>query len=67
MRAIRCLALAAAAVIPLAACSESAPSGPQVPEDTPAPSENIAHGPFFPECGGISDQEVIKQTEVPGW
>ncbi|MCV7280451.1 DUF3558 domain-containing protein [Mycolicibacterium flavescens] len=66
MRAIRCLTLAAAVVIPLAACSEDAPSGPQVPQDTPAPSQDVAHGPFFPECGGISDQEVIKQTRVPG-
>ena len=32
---------------------------------TSAPA-NATHGPFFPECGGISDQEVISQTRVPG-
>ncbi|WP_448389226.1 DUF3558 domain-containing protein [Mycolicibacterium sp. XJ1904] len=65
-RVTRCLALAAAVVIPLSACSDSEPAGPQVPEDTTAPTENVSHGPFFPQCGGISDQEVIKQTRVPG-
>nr|WP_156744303.1 DUF3558 domain-containing protein [Mycobacterium sp. E740] len=63
----RCLALAAAAVIPLsAACSQSGPAGPQAPEDSPAPAGNAKHGPFFPECGGVSDQELGKQTRVPG-
>ncbi|HEX2213462.1 MAG TPA: ABC transporter transmembrane domain-containing protein, partial [Mycobacterium sp.] len=42
----------------LTACSDAEPTGPQVPGDTPAPQQNVAHGPFFPECGGISDQEV---------
>jgi hypothetical protein len=60
------LAVAAATVIPLAACSDdSNPAGPEVPQ-TSAPGQNVSHGPFFPECGGISDQEISKQTEVPG-
>lgn len=67
MRVTRCLAVAAAAVIPLfAACSNSQPTGPQVPQDSPAPQQSTSHGPFFPECGGISDQEVTKQTRVTG-
>ena len=66
-RATRCLAGAAAAVLTLlTACSDAEPTGPQVPEDSPAPQQNVAHGPFFPECGGVSDQEIIKQTRVPG-
>jgi hypothetical protein len=65
-RNARALAVAAAAIIPmLAACSGSEPANPNVPQ-TQAPTENATHGPFFPECGGISDQEVISQTRVPG-
>jgi hypothetical protein len=59
--------VAAAAIIPVfAGCSsDSEPTGPQVPEDSPA-QENVSHGPFFPQCGGISDEEVSAQTRVPG-
>ncbi|PRC60291.1 hypothetical protein C6A85_19055, partial [Mycobacterium sp. ITM-2017-0098] len=49
----------------LAACSDSEPQGPSVPS-TDAPSQSVSHGPFFPEGGGVSDEEIIKQTEVPG-
>jgi hypothetical protein len=61
------LAVAAAVMIPVfAACSDSEPTNnPEVPQ-TSAPGANATHGPFFPECGGISDQEVISQTRVPG-
>jgi hypothetical protein len=61
------LAVAAAAMIPLfAACSsDSEPSSPGAPS-TPAPQDNAAHGPFFPECGGISDQTIAEQTRVTG-
>lgn len=60
------LAVAAAAIFPLfAACSNSdKPTGPEVP-NTDAP-QNASHGPFFPECGGISDDEIAKQTQVTG-
>ena len=58
--------MAAAVIIPVfAACSDSEPANPDVPQ-TSAPEESAAHGPFFPECGGIGDQEVISQTRVPG-
>jgi hypothetical protein len=64
-RNAKALAVAAAAIIPVfAACSDSEPANPDVPQT--APVESAAHGPFFPECGGISDQEVISQTRVPG-
>jgi len=60
------LAVAAAAIIPMfAACSDSQPAGPDVPQAA-GPGESATHGPFFPECGGISDQEIISQTRVPG-
>lgn len=65
-RKARALAVAAAAIIAVvAACSDDNPTGPDVPQ-TSAPQQSTAHGPFFPECGGVSDQEVAKQTRVPG-
>ncbi|GJF12036.1 hypothetical protein NGTWS0302_02310 [Mycolicibacterium cyprinidarum] len=65
-RAREVLAIAAVAMLPLlAACSEQGPTSPQVPS-TGAPQQAIKHGPFFPECGGVSDEEMIKQTEVAG-
>ena len=66
-RNVHALAVAAVAILPvLGACSDSgsANSG-EVPE-TPAPTQSVSHGPFFPECGGVSDQEIISQTRVPG-
>jgi hypothetical protein len=66
-RAIRSLAVAAAAALPLlTACSDDEATDPQVPEETTTAAQAVTHGPFFPECGGVSDQEVIKQTQVPG-
>ncbi len=57
-------ALAVAATLTIAGCS-----GNSGPNDQPAPSPatpNATHGPFFPECGGISDQTISKLTQVPG-
>ena len=60
------LAVAAAVISPLvAACSDSEPTNPEVPQTT-APTENVSHGPFFPQCGGVSDEEIGAQTRVPG-
>jgi Protein of unknown function (DUF3558) len=60
------LSLAAAAMIPVvAACSNSEPESPEVPTTTTV-AANAAHGPFFPQCGGVSDQTVAEQTRVPG-
>jgi hypothetical protein len=59
-------ALAVAAVLPLlAACSGSEPASPQVSSSTQAAPAS-QHGPFFPQCGGISDQTIIQQTRVNG-
>lgn len=66
-RSAKALAVAAAAMIPVfAACSDSSGStSPSVPSSSP-PSQNASHGPFFPECGGITDQTLAEQTRVTG-
>ena len=59
--------MAAAAMIPVfAACSgNSGSSSPGAPQ-SPAPTQNATHGPFFPECGGVTDQTIAEQTRVTG-
>jgi hypothetical protein len=59
--------VAAAAIVALfAACSsDNSNGGPEVPQSN-TPTQGTAHGPFFPECGGISDEELAKQTQVQG-
>jgi hypothetical protein len=67
-RHAKALAALATAVIPmLAACSsDSEPATPgESPQSTQA-QQDIKHGPFFPQCGGISDQTISQLTEVPG-
>jgi hypothetical protein len=66
-RSAKVLAVAAAAMIPVfAACSNgSGSTSPSVPS-SPAPAQNASHGPFFPECGGITDQTLAEQTRVTG-
>jgi len=67
-RKLAALALALVAAVPaLGACSTDNPNQPQ-PTQSPAapPTVNAKHGPFFPECGGISDQTVAEQTRVTG-
>lgn len=60
--------VAIVAMLPLlAACSSGSgdSGGPAVPQ-TDAPQGAAKHGPFFPQCGGVSDEEVAKQTQVQG-
>jgi hypothetical protein len=66
-RNAKALAVAAAAMIPMfAACSGSdQPTGPEAPSTT-AQAGNAKHGPFFPECGGVTDQTIAEQTRVTG-
>ena len=66
-RSAKALAVAAAAMIPVfAACSDNSGStSPSVPE-SPAPTQNASHGPFFPECGGVTDQTLAEQTRITG-
>ncbi|MGX9787193.1 DUF3558 domain-containing protein [Mycobacterium sp. MMS18-G62] len=63
----KALAVAAAAMIPVfAACSsDSQPNSPSAPQ-SPPPTPNATHGPFFPECGGVTDQTIAQQTRVTG-
>jgi hypothetical protein len=64
---VKLLAVAAAAMIPvLAACSSGSDStSPDVPSSPPT-AQGVTHGPFFPQCGGISDQTMAEQTRVAG-
>ena len=59
---------AGVALLPiLAACSSGSgdSGGPDVPQSE-EPQGAAKHGPFFPECGGIADEEIAKQTLVNG-
>jgi uncharacterized protein DUF3558 len=68
-RNLTALAAAASALtilIPtVAACSGSGDNKPGA--STPSgPGAEGRHGPFFPQCGGISDQTVVELTRVSG-
>jgi hypothetical protein len=58
--------VAAASISTLAACSDSGskPSEP-APASGPASAEGH-HGPFFPQCGGISDETMANLTKASG-
>jgi hypothetical protein len=66
-RNAKVLAAAAAAMIPVfAACSSSdQPTGPEAPPPT-TQAADVKHGPFFPECGGVTDQTMAEQTRITG-
>lgn len=72
MTAVRTVAtgLAVLAIGTLTACSSSSdPGQPQSQQQAGenAPASGIGkHGPMFPECGGVSDQEMAAQTRVTG-
>jgi hypothetical protein len=65
-RSAKSLAVAAVAIVPVfAACSSSEGASPEV-QESPTAAPNASHGPFFPQCGGVSDEEIGRQTRVPG-
>lgn len=65
-RRLPSLAIGAATVALVAACSTNS-SGPDNPQTSASPTRQDAkHGPLFPECGGISDQTVTQLTEMVG-
>ncbi|MGE5697244.1 MAG: DUF3558 domain-containing protein [Candidatus Sericytochromatia bacterium] len=65
-RRLPSLAIGAATVALVAACSTNS-SGPDNPQTSASPTQqNAKHGPLFPECGGISDQTVTQLTEMVG-
>jgi hypothetical protein len=56
---------AAVLIAVVAACSDNS-SGPSNASSSAPSSPHATHGPFFPECGGISDQTIAQVTGVPG-
>jgi hypothetical protein len=66
-RNVAALALAAATLVPaVAACSHSGSDQSQSTESSGPASGQGHHGPFFPQCGGVSDETVTKLTQVTG-
>jgi hypothetical protein len=66
-RDVAALACAAATLIPVAAaCSDSGSNQSQSSQSSAAASGQGNHGPFFPQCGGITDETVTKLTEING-
>jgi Protein of unknown function (DUF3558) len=64
-RRLLALALTAALLAPLfAACSSGSPRSSGQPSSSPSPTAIAAHRPFFPECGGASDQTITELTGV---
>ena len=59
-RDVVAVVLAAAAAV--AGCSHAASR----PLQSSAPAATAHRGPFFPQCGGISDQAVTELTQVSG-
>lgn len=66
LRKVAALALTAATLIPMTACSDSGSRQSQATETSAPVSGQGRHGPFFPQCGGISDQTVTQLTRVTG-
>jgi len=67
LRRLSALTLTAVLLTPLvAACSSGSPRSDGQSLSSPSPTVNAAPGPFFPECGGVSDQTVTKLTGVVG-
>lgn len=66
-RNAKALAALVTALIPVVgACSDSeGPASPEGPQSTQT-ADGVAHGPFFPQCGGISDETISQLTEIPG-
>ncbi|MCW2651634.1 MAG: hypothetical protein JWR32_2610 [Mycobacterium sp.] len=66
-RKLPALVLGAALMIFFVAGCSGGSSGSRNPSSSAAPStQNATHGPFFPECGGISDPTVTQLTRVNG-
>jgi hypothetical protein len=59
------LALAVVAVLQMTSACSAGPSGQPAHSQSSSPARNTLHGPFFPECGGVSDQTVARLTGMP--
>jgi len=60
------MAIGAATLALVAACSTNSSSPDNSQSSAPPTQQNATHGPFFPECGGISDQTVTQLTQAVG-
>ncbi len=58
------LALAVVTALLTAACSGPGGQPAQSPSLSGSPKPNAAHGPLFPECGGVSDQTIAQLTHI---
>ncbi len=66
-RRLSSIAIGMATVVSvLAGCSSHNSSGTNPGSTQPSPPPQASHGPFFPECGGISDQTVSQLTQARG-
>ncbi|MHC9294077.1 DUF3558 domain-containing protein [Mycobacterium sp. LTG2003] len=66
-RGAKTLAVLATAMVPVfAACSTDEPASPEVPQTGAPAAADAKHGPFFPQCGGVTDQTVSELTQVQG-
>lgn len=63
--ALAVAAAAAAGLLGGCAGSDADQSEGGQAQDVPVAGQ-IVHGPFFPECGGISDETLAEQTRVSG-
>lgn len=66
-RRLPSIALGIATVVALiASCSDKSSGANNQPPSQPSGQQTATHGPFFPECGGVSDQTVSQLTEMHG-
>lgn len=66
-RSVVALALTAATLIPtVAACSGSDSNQAKSTESSAPASGEGHHGPFFPQCGGVTDETVAQLTQITG-
>ena len=64
-RAVSALAAVTALVL-IAGCSDDSSGSTSPGSPLPPVAGDAAHGPFFPQCGGISDETVGELTRVAG-
>ncbi|CAM3351913.1 DUF3558 domain-containing protein [Mycobacterium intermedium] len=62
--ATRALVALMALSLVIAGCSGSGDSTPGATDSSTATGKEGKHGPFFPQCGGVSDQTVAEQTRI---
>ncbi|HZQ33653.1 MAG TPA: DUF3558 domain-containing protein [Mycobacterium sp.] len=66
-RKLPSLIFGASVVVALVAgCSHGSSSSTSNSVPSSAPPKQATHGPFFPECGGVSDETVSQLTQVTG-